>query len=466
LHLPYGSFGLYYNNQTVDLKMPHALKSLSDRIRTIPNFSVIGKVSNVKGLLIEVTGITQFASIGSVCEITNREGRIIIAEVIGFNGNLTLLMPFKDLVGIGSGCEVKLKSVEQAIYPSDGWRGRVINCFGEPIDNKGPLPKGKDPYFLKTDPPPAQLRKRVKDKLDMGVRAVNTFTSCCIGQRLGIFAGSGVGKSMMMAMFSKFANTDIKVIGLIGERGREVQEFIEDYLGEEGLKNAVVIVATSDESALAKRQAAYVMMSVCEFFRDEQKEVLMMIDSITRFAMAQREIGLSAGEPPTTKGYTPSVFVELPKLLERAGPGTIEQGSITALVSVLVEGDDTNEPITDAVRSIIDGHILLDRSIAARGRFPAIDVLNSVSRTMPMCNNEYQNKLVLEAKKLLHSYSDMADMIRIGAYKHGSDPEVDRAIKYNQRLEDFLKQDYREHDDLESSYEKLGESIDFKKEDK
>lgn len=442
--------------------MPHLLKSLSDRLRMIPNFSVIGKVSNVKGLLVEVTGITQFASIGSSCEIINRDNKSIRAEVVGFQGEMTLVMPFKEVVGIGAGCEVYLKSVEQAIYPSDGWRGRVINCFGEPIDNKGSLPQGKEPYFLKAEPPPAHSRKRVKEKLNMGVRAINAFTTCCIGQRLGIFAGSGVGKSMMLAMFTKFANTDIKVIGLIGERGREVQEFIEDYLGEEGLKNAVVIVATSDESALAKRQASYVMMAVSEYFRDQRKEVLTMIDSVTRFAMAQREIGLSSGEPPTTKGYTPSVFVELPKLLERAGPGTAEQGSITALVSVLVEGDDTNEPISDAVRAILDGHIVLDRAIAARGRFPAIDVLRSISRTMPMCNDNYQNDLINEAKRLISSYSDMADMIRIGAYKIGSDQEVDRAIQYHHALERFLGQDYNDGDDLEGSYEKLAASIDFK----
>jgi flagellum-specific ATP synthase len=442
--------------------MPQVLKSLSDKLRIIPNYSVVGKVSNVKGLLIEVTGIAQFASIGSSCDIKNRENRNIHAEVVGFQGDKTLVMPFKDVVGIGAGCEVYLKSVEQVIYPCDEWRGRVINCFGEPIDNKGPLPKGLTPYFLKADAPPAHARKRVKDKLNMGVRAVNTLTTCCVGQRLGVFAGSGVGKSMMLAMFTKFASTDVKVIGLIGERGREVQEFIEDYLGEEGLKNAVVIVATSDESALAKRQAAYVMMAVSEYFRDQKKEVLMMIDSITRFAMAQREIGLSSGEPPTTKGYTPSVFVELPKLLERAGTGTSQQGSITALVSVLVEGDDNNEPIADAVRAILDGHIVLDRAIAARGRFPAIDVINSISRTMPMCNDEYQNALITEAKKLISSYNDMSDMIRIGAYKHGSDPDVDKAIQYHQPLEKFLGQDYKQGDDMESSYEKLAACIDFR----
>ncbi len=444
--------------------MPQALKNLSNKIGIIPNFSVIGKVSAIKGLLIEVSGIAQFSSVGSFCEIKARDHRIVRAEVIGFHGNLTLLMPFDELVGVGSGCEVELKSVEQAIYPNEDWRGRIINCFAEPIDGKGQLSRGKDPYLLRAAPPPAHERARVKGKINMGVRAVNAFTTCCRGQRLGIFAGSGVGKSMMLAMFTKFADTDIKVIGLIGERGREVQEFIEDYLGEEGLKNAVVVVSTSSESALARRQAAYVMMTVAEYFRDQNKEVLAMIDSVTRFATAQREIGLAAGEPPTTKGYTPSVFVELPKLLERAGPGTKDQGAITGLISVLVEGDDNNEPVADSVRSIIDGHIVLDRAIAARGRFPAIDVLHSISRTMPMCNSAYENSLILEAKKLISTYADMADMIRIGAYKNGSDPEVDRSIRYNQKLEAFLSQDYKEQDDLETSYQKLAVAIDFKNE--
>ncbi len=441
--------------------MPQALKNLSNKISIIPNFSVVGKVSAIRGLLVEVSGISSFSSVGSYCEIKARDNRSLRAEVIGFHGTTTLLMPFDELIGVGVGCEVFLKSIEQVIYPDSSWKGRVINCFAEPIDGKGPLTRGKTPYLLKAAPPPAQERTRVREKINMGVRAVNVFTSCCKGQRLGIFAGSGVGKSMMLAMFTKFADIDIKVIGLIGERGREVQEFVEDYLGEEGLKNAVVIVSTSSESALARRQAAYVMMSVAEYFRDQKLEVLAMIDSVTRFATAQREIGLAAGEPPTTKGYTPSVFVELPKLLERAGPGTKEQGNITGLISVLVEGDDTNEPVADSVRSIIDGHIVLDRAIAARGRFPAIDVLNSISRTMPMCNDEYENNLILEAKKLLSTYSDMADMVRIGAYKSGADPEVDKAINYNPNLESFLAQDYKDQDDLESSYRKLAAAIDF-----
>jgi flagellum-specific ATP synthase len=256
---------------------------------------------------------------------------------------------------------------------------------------------------------------------------------------MGIFAGSGVGKSVMMSMMARFSSHDVNVIGLIGERGREVQEFIEDYLGEDGLARSVVVVATSDESALMRKQASYLTMALAEFFRDEEKHVLCMMDSVTRFAMAMREIGLSAGEPPATKGYTPMVFSELPKLLERAGPGT-GKGMITGLFSVLVEGDDHNEPVADTVRGILDGHIVLDRAIAERGRFPAMNILKSISRTMPDCNPKDQQALIMRARQLMATYEDMADMIRLGAYRRGTDPQVDEAIVYNPQFEKFLSQ--------------------------
>lgn len=442
--------------------MPNILKSIASEIEILPEITIKGKVSAVKGLAIEVEGIEQFASVGSKCEIISRSGGVIRSEVIGFNGGKTILTAFEELHGVGGGCDVILSSLDQAIHPSDSLLGRVVNCFGEPIDGKGPIIRGKQPYFLKSAPPPANQRKRVAGKLDMGVRGVNAFITCCLGQRLGIFAGSGVGKSVLLAMFTKFAKADVKVIGLIGERGREVQEFVQDYLGEEGLKNAVIVVATSDESALARRQAAYLMMTISEYFRDQNKEVLAMMDSVTRFAMAQREIGLAAGEPPTTKGYTPSVFSELPKLLERSGPGVDGQGSITGLFTVLVEGDDHNEPVSDSVRSILDGHIVLARSIAARGRYPAIDVLNSISRTMPNCNNEYENKVVMKARSIMATYEEMADMVRIGAYKQGSDQEVDEAIRLRPALERFLSQLPGEHDGLNGIYEKLAVVIEYK----
>jgi flagellum-specific ATP synthase len=276
---------------------------------------------------------------------------------------------------------------------------------------------------------------------------------------MGIFAGSGVGKSMLISMLAKYSGADVNVIGLVGERGREVQEFIEDYLGPEGCKRSVVVVATGDESALMRRQAAYTTLTIAEYFRNQGKDVLCFVDSVTRVAMAQREIGLASGEPPTTKGYTPTVFSELPKLLERAGPGTENQGNITGFFSVLVEGDDHNEPIADTVRGILDGHIVLDRNIAERGRFPAINILKSISRTMPNCNSAEENQLISRARLLMATYSNMEELIRLGAYKKGSDAQVDEAIKYRDALEEFLRQAPNEHVTLADSYADLAKVL-------
>ena len=276
---------------------------------------------------------------------------------------------------------------------------------------------------------------------------------------MGIFSGSGVGKSILMSMIARFSSSEVNVIGLVGERGREVREFIQDYLGDEGLSRSVVIAATSDESPLMRRQAAYMTLAVAEAFRDSGKQVMCMMDSITRFAMAQREIGLASGEPPASKGYTPMVFSELPKLLERAGPGRQGTGSITGLFTVLVEGDDHNEPISDSVRGIIDGHIVLDRNIADKGRYPAIDILKSVSRMMPDCNTDDENRIVSKARSLLASYEEMADMIRLGAYRKGSDPKIDEAIVYYSSLEEFLSQDKNERIKIEEGYQKLTEIL-------
>jgi flagellum-specific ATP synthase len=293
---------------------------------------------------------------------------------------------------------------------------------------------------------------------------MNVFTTCCRGQRLGVFAGSGVGKSVLLSMLAKNADCDAVVVGLIGERGREVREFIEETLGEEGLRRAVVVVATSDEPALKRRQAAYMTLAVAEFLRDQDLHVLCLMDSVTRFAMAQREIGLAAGEPPTTKGYTPTVFTELPKLLERAGPGPVRPdgttaGPITGLFTVLVDGDDHNEPIADAVRGILDGHIVMERPIAERGRFPAINVLKSISRTMPACHQPHEREIVVDARRALSAYANMEELIRIGAYRSGADAEVDRAILLNPALEAFLAQDKDEATSVDESFGRLVEIL-------
>ncbi|MFV9875989.1 MAG: flagellar protein export ATPase FliI [Rickettsiales endosymbiont of Dermacentor nuttalli] len=435
------------------------INAILDSIKTINDFSIYGKVTGIQGLIIECRGLEAFLTIGTHCLITNNT-KEILAEVVGFKDKTAILMPFGDLDGIGIGSKVKLISERPLVYPDQTWLGRIINAFADPIDNKGLLKKGSTGHSIKNSPPPAYKRQKINNKIDLGIKAINSFTTCCYGQRMGIFAGSGVGKSVLMSMITRYAKTDIKIIGLVGERGREVQEFIHSYLGEEGLLNAIIIVATSDEPALVRRQAAYLTLTLAEYFRDQGKEVLCIIDNITRFAMAQREIGLASGEPPTTKGYTPSVFSELPKLLERAGPGT-NNTSITGFFTVLVECDDQNELITDTVRGILDGHIFLDRTIAERGRFPAVNILRSISRTMPECNTEQEYKLIQYAKKLISIYHDMSEIIRIGAYKHGSDPELDKAILYHPKLENFFTQHPRESVDLKTSYQQLAEALDY-----
>ena len=439
--------------------MPVYVNNIINEVERLPDFEIYGQVAAVVGLMVEVAGVEGVFSIGDHCDIIGRGNRRIACEVVGFREDRALLMPFGPLDGVSLGCRVEVGASEPVIYPTEGWLGRVVNAFGEPIDGKGPLPSGNAAYPVQNEPPPAHLRKRVGGKLDLGVRAMNAFLTCCQGQRMGIFAGSGVGKSTLMSMMARNTDAEISVIGLIGERGREAREFIEDDLGEEGMARSVVVVATSNEPPLVRRQAAYTTLAAAEFFRDRNKEVLCLMDSVTRFAMAQREISLSVGEPPASKGYTPSVFAELPRLLERAGPGQEGQGSITGLFTVLVEGDDHNEPVADAVRGILDGHVVLDRAIAERGRFPAVNILKSVSRTMPDCNSDQENALVNRAKKLISTYDDMAELIRLGAYRQGTDPQVDEAIFYNDALESYLTQMKGDHTDLASCYRMLAQVL-------
>ncbi len=434
------------------------MKALATQIDELDAVEVYGRVVGVRGLMVEVAGPIHAMSVGARVLIETGQARPIPCEVVGFSGANALLMPFAVLEGVRRGCKAVVVSAPSAVRPSPQWLGRVVNAMGEPIDGKGPLPLGPSPYPFRNPPPPAHARRRVGGPLDLGVRALNTFLTCCRGQRMGIFAGSGVGKSVMLSMLARNVLADVSVIGLVGERGREVQEFIQDDLGEAGLARSVVVVATSDEPALMRRQAAYLTLAIAEYFRDQGKAVLALMDSVTRFAIAQREIGLSAGEPPTAKGYTPTVFTELPRLLERAGPGTGE-GTITGLFTVLVDGDDHNEPVADAVRSILDGHIVMERAIAERGRYPAINVLKSVSRTMPRAADPAYLPVLTRARQVMATYADMEELIRLGAYRAGSSAEVDEAIRLHKPLEGFLAQGKEEATTLVQAYLNLKEIL-------
>src|ERR1700709_1665319 len=389
--------------------------------------------------MVEIAGPLHAMPVGARVVIETGGNRSIPAEVIGFSGNNAVVMPFSGLEGVRRGCRAVVANTAGQVRPSPSWLGRVLNAMGEPIDGKGPLVQGPAPIPYRNSPPPAHSRKRVGAPLDLGVRALNSFLTSCRGQRLGIFAGSGVGKSVLLSMLARNVDADITVIGLVGERGREVQEFLQDDLGEEGLARSVVVVATSDEPALMRRQAAYLTLAIAEYFRDEDKDVLCLMDSVTRFAMAQREIGLSAGEPPTAKGYTPTVFTEWRKRLERAGPG-VGVGTITGIFTVLVDGDDHNEPIADAVRGILDGHIVMQRSIAEGGLFPAINILKSVSRTMPKSADPAFLPVITRGRQVMATYADMEELIRLGAYRAGSSAEVDQAIRLHEPLGGVLAQ--------------------------
>jgi len=435
-----------------------AVQNLINEIGEVATDEVYGRVAGVLGMLVEVAGTPRHLSVGDRVRIEARGGRSVLAEAVGFRDGRALVMPFHAVDGVGLGCRAVVAPARATIRPTEAWLGRVVNALGEPVDGRGPLPQGPVTRPLRNQPPPAHARQRVGEKIDLGVRAINTFLTCCRGQRMGIFAGSGVGKSVLLSMLARYTRADVNVIGLVGERGREVLEFIRDDLGEEGLARSIVVVATSDESPLMRRQAAYMTLALAEHFRDLDKDVLCLMDSVTRFAMAQREIGLAAGEPPASKGYTPSVFAELPRLLERAGPG-IGSGTITGLFTVLVEGGDHDEPVADAVRGILDGHIVLDRAIAERGRYPAINVLRSISRTMPRCNTREETAQINRARTLLARYEDMADMIRLGAYRQGSSVEIDEAIRYAGPIEAFLAQDKDERSDLAAGHAGLAEIL-------
>jgi flagellum-specific ATP synthase len=430
------------------------MKALAEQIEELDAAEIYGRVVGVRGLMVEVAGPIHAMPVGARVVIETGHDRTIPCEVVGFSNANALLMPFAALEGVRRGCRALVTGVAASVRPCQGWLGRVVNGMGDPIDGKGPLRLGPSPYPFRNAPPPAHSRQRVGAPLDLGVRALNTFVTCCRGQRMGIFSGSGVGKSILLSMLARNVAADVSIIGLVGERGREVQEFLQDDLGPEGLKRSVVVVSTSDQPALMRRQAGYLTLAVAEAFRDEGQDVLVLMDSVTRFAMAQREIGLSGGEPPTAKGYTPTVFTELPRLLERAGPGA-ERGTITGIFSVLVDGDDHNEPVADAVRGILDGHIVMERAIAERGRYPAINVLKSVSRTMPRAADPAYLALINRARRVMATYADMEELIRLGAYRTGSSPEVDEAIRLHQPLEEFLGQSKEDATSLGQGYQRL-----------
>ncbi len=421
-------------------------------LETTEPILVKGKVSKVVGLTIEGTGIK--AAVGDVCKI-RADGHEIQAEVIGFKENSLILMPFGEIQGVLPGSEILHVGKRATIGVSQKMLGRIINALGEPIDSQGPLPV-EDEYYLYALPSNPLSRVPIDTPLDVGIRAINGLLTLGKGQRVGIFAGSGIGKTTLLGMMVRYAKADVKVIALIGERGREVRDFVEKHV-KDALGQTILVVATSDQPPLLRMRGAFVATAIAEFFRDQGKDVLLIMDSLTRFAMAQRELGLSAGEPPTTKGYTPSVFALLPKLLERAGKW--KNGSITALYTVLVEGDDMNDPIADASRAILDGHIVLSRDIARQNQYPPIDVLSSVSRVMYDVTSKEHVNLSSQFKELLATYKEAEDMINIGAYVKGSNPQIDRALRLIEPMRSYLKQDIEESATLELSIKQLAQIL-------
>ena len=411
-----------------------------------------GKVTNIVGLVIEAQG--PVSRLGTICDIyTKGDSHKISAEVLGFKDNKVLMMPLAEIRGIGPGCPIVAKQQRAVIPVGPGLLGRVIDGLGNPIDNKGPIPAEHE-YPIYGTPINPLSRKRISKPLDLGIRAINGLLSVGCGQRLGIFAGSGVGKSVLLGMIARKTSADVNVIALIGERGREVNEFIEKELGKEGLERSVIVVATSDHLPLIRMRGAFIATAIAEFFRDQGRHVNLMMDSVTRFAMAQREIGLALGEPPTTKGYTPSVFTLLPKLCERAGTSA-NRGTITGLYTVLVEGDDTNEPIADALRAILDGHINLTRDLATQNHYPAIDVLSSISRVMDDIINPEQRRYANQLKETLAIYRKAEDLINIGAYVGGSNPKIDFAIEMIEKINRYLKQEIDETTPFDESISQL-----------
>jgi flagellum-specific ATP synthase len=411
---------------------------LQTALETINLLDCQGAVVKVSGLTVESNG--PVLGIGELCGIHIRDGKRVLAEVVGFQNDHSILLPLEHIDGISPGDAVTARTTPRYITLGEGVLGRVINGLGEPIDSKGALP-GKEKRALDAHSPPPLSRTKIAEPLAMGIRSLDGLLTCGKGQRVGIFSGSGVGKSVLLGDIANSSEADVNVVALIGERGREVLEFLDNDLGPEGLSRSVVVVATSDSPPIQRVKAAFVAVTIAEYFRDKGKNVLFMMDSLTRFAQAQREIGLAAGEPPATKGYCPSVFALLPRLVERLGRA--ETGSITGILTVLVENDDLTDPVADSARSLLDGHIVLSRKLAERGNFPAVDILASVSRLMPAVTSEEHRIAARKMREIYATYADAEDLINIGAFSPGSNRRIDGAVALIDRIRDFLIQPVR-----------------------
>ncbi len=451
----------------------HSLRQLNDTLRETPVAVVTGKVRGVSGLAIDISGLSYHAAIGQRVHIHGAGDRTIAAEILGFSENSQKAMPLGHTERIRAGMEARIEASARALaagdpepfadrgglFVSDGWLGRVIDPFGAPLDGKGYLPAGPRRRLLRAPPPPATARARLGGRLDLGVRALNTFTTASLGQRLGLFAASGVGKSTLLSMIARHTECDVTVLALIGERGREVREFIEEHLGAEKMARSVVVVATSDAPPLARRESAHAAMAIAEHFRDEGRSVLLVMDSVTRYCQSLREIALSSGEFPAARGYPASVFTELPRLLERAGPGAEtdagEAGFITGIFTVLVDGDDHDEPIADAVRGILDGHIVLDRRIAESGRYPPVDVARSLSRTMAQVTPPSEMALAQRARAILARHAELTRLLEMGVYEPGRNSELDRILEQGRAIEGFLAQGREEAVSIEDGFQAL-----------
>lgn len=446
------------------------LSSLTDRLAAarsgIAQLSAVrtsGQIRGVNSVAAQIVGLSPHVRVGDQVLLEGAQTPPMVGEVVSIHAGVVQVLTFDPLHGVGEGDRVSRINVGGTLHVADAWLGRVIDPLGRPLDGKGALPLGATERSVRAAPPPAVGRARLGSRLDLGVAALDLFTPCRQGQRVGLFAGSGIGKSTLLAMLARDSSCDVVVVALVGERGREVREFLEDELGTDGLARAVVVVATSDMPPLMRRQAGYAAMAIAEFFRDRGMSVLLLVDSISRFCQALREIALATGEAPATRGFPASVFAELPRLLERAGPGPARTdgiaGQMTAFFTVLVEGDDHNEPVADAARGLLDGHVIMDRKIAEAGRYPPIDVLRSVSRTAPGCLNDSEAALIRRARAILALHANMADIIRLGAYSPGTDPALDEAIRLAPRIEDILRQAKGQQTHASNSFFKLNNTL-------